>query len=110
MTEQDLAWLIGGALLAAFALGWAAHWLWAALTRRRSPEALRVEAMAADLLHAEAERDAIRQEKAKTETSLSTEFSAREQELEVKLRETQAELAATMDGLRAARQELAEKN
>ncbi len=109
MTEQDLTWLIGGALFAAFATGWIAHWLWAVSTRRRSPEALRVEAMAADLLQAEAERDAVREAKAETETSLSTEFTAREQELEIKLRETEAELAATMDGLRAARQEQLDK-
>ncbi|MDG1969633.1 MAG: hypothetical protein P8I56_01445 [Paracoccaceae bacterium] len=109
MTEQDLALLIAAALFAAFTLGWVAHWLWSVTTRKRSPEALRVEAIAADLLQAEAERDAVREAKAETETSLSTEFTAREQELEVKLRETEAELAATMDGLRAARQELIDK-
>lgn len=109
MTEQDLALLIGAALFAAFTLGWIAHWLWSLVTRRRSPEALRVEEMAADLLQAEAERDAVREAKEVTETHLSTEFTAREQELEIKLRETEAELAATMDGLRAARQELIDK-
>lgn len=109
MTEQDLALAIAAALFAAFALGWVAHWLWSVITRKRSPEALRVEAMAADLLQAEAERDAVREAKVETETSLSTEFTAREQELEIKLRETEAELAATMDGLRAARQELIER-
>ena len=109
MTEQDLALLIAAALFTAFTLGWVAHWLWSVITRKRSPEALRVEAMAADLLQAEAERDAVHEAKVETETSLSTEFTAREQELEVKLRETEAELAATMDGLRAARQELIDK-
>lgn len=109
MTEQDLALAIAAALFAAFALGWIAHWLWSVLTRKRSPEALRIEAMAADLLEAEAQRDAVSEAKAETETSLSTEFTAREKELEIKLRETEAELAATMDGLRAARQELIDK-
>lgn len=110
MTEQDLALLIAAALFAAFALGWAAHWLWSVITRKRSPEALRVEAMAADLLEAEAQRDAVTEAKAETETTMSTEFTAREQELEVRLRETQAELEAAMEGLRAARQELSGKN
>jgi len=109
MTEQDLIWLIAAALLIAFTLGWIAHWLWSAITRKRSPEALRVEAMAADLLEAEAQRDAVTEAKVETETSLSTEFTAREQELEIKLRETEAELTAAMDGLRAARQELIDK-
>lgn len=110
MTEQDLALLIAAALFAAFALGWVAHWLWSVITRKRSPEALRVEAMAADLLEAEAQRDAVTEAKAETETTMSSEFTAREQELEIKLRETQAELEAAMEGLRAARQELAEKS
>jgi len=109
MTEQDLALAIAASLFAAFALGWLAHWLWSVITRKRSPEALRVEAMAADLLEAEAQRDAVSEAKAETETSLSTEFTAREQELEIKLRETEAELTAAMDGLRAARQELIDK-
>ena len=104
MTEQDLALLIAAALFAAFALGWVAHWLWSVITRKRSPESLKVEAMAADLLEAEAQRDAVTEAKAETETSMSSEFTAREQELEIKLRETQAELEAAMDGLRAARQ------
>ena len=68
------------------------------------------EAMAADLLEAEAQRDAVTEAKAETETTMSTEFTAREQELEVRLRETQAELEAAMEGLRAARQELSGKN
>ncbi len=110
MTEQDLTLLIAATLFAAFALGWIAHWLWSVLTRKRSPETLRVEAMAADLLEAEAQRDAVTEAKAETETTLSSEFTAREQELEIKLRETQAELEATMEGLRAARQELSERS
>ena len=48
MTEQDLTLLIASLLFAAFTLGWAAHWLWSVITRKRSPEALRVEAMAAE--------------------------------------------------------------
>lgn len=105
MTEQDLALWIAAALFAAFALGWVAHWIWSVTTRKRSPESLRVEAIAADLLEAEAQRDAVSEAKAETETTLSSEFTAREEELEVKLRETQAELEAAMEGLRAARQE-----
>ena len=105
MTEEDLALLIAAALFAAFALGWVAHWLWSVITRKRSPESLKVEAMAADLLEAEAQRDAVHAAKTETETTLSTEFTAREQELEIKLRETQAELEAAMEGLRAARQQ-----
>ena len=53
------------------------------------------------------QRDAIHSDKVETETSLSSEFSAREQELEVQLRETKAELEAAMEGLRAARAEAA---
>ena len=109
MTEQDLTLLIAALLFAAFTLGWVAHWLWSVIIRKRSPEALRVEAMAADLLEAEAQRDAVTEAKAETETTMSSEFTAREQELEIKLRETQAELDAAMEGLRAARRELAEK-
>ena len=104
MTEQDLALLIAAALFAAFALAWVAHWLWSVITRKRSPESLKVEAMAADLLEAEAKRDAVSEAKAATETTMSSAFTAREEELEIKLRETQAELEAAMDGLRAARQ------
>ena len=109
MTERDLALTLAAALFAAFTFGWIAHWLWSAITRKRSPEALRVEAMAADLLEVDAQRIAVTEAKAQSEAEMSSEFTAREHELATKLRETEAELEAAMDGLRAARQELIER-
>lgn len=106
MTAGALTWIFGGGAFAAFLLGWLAHWLWALTTRPRAHEAERVEQLASELLQAEAERDAFRTAKETTETTLTHDFSERAEDLEAKLREREAELAAAMEGLGEARREI----
>ena len=106
MTGFALSLILSAALFAAFLFGWAGHWLWLRLGDKASPREERIEELTAALLEAEAERDAALSDKVVETGAISAEFSAREQELEIRLRETQAELDASMEGLGAARREL----
>lgn len=81
-------------LFLAFALGWAAHWLVQRFTRVSQADLDEIESMARALHEAEEIRD-----------QAIAYLDAREAELAHELTETRAELAAAMDGLRAARHE-----
>ncbi|QIE55881.1 hypothetical protein G5B40_10740 [Pikeienuella piscinae] len=96
MTRVELTISIAGALLTAFAIGWLAHWLWSRAARVASPRGDRADELAAELLEIEAERDRI-----------SAEAAAEVAAAAALLREREAELSAAMDGLGAARAELA---
>lgn len=84
-------------LFVAFILGWFANWLIHRLTRVTQAEMGELDKMAKSLHEAEETRD-----------QAITYLQQREAELTNQLSQTEAELAATMDGLRAARQEAEE--
>lgn len=81
-------------LFAAFCLGWFAYWLLHRFTRVTQTEMGELERMAQDLHEAEELRD-----------QAIAFLEQREGELTNQLLQTQAELQAAMDGLRAARAE-----
>ena len=106
MSREDLTIAIGGALFVAFLFGWIGHWLWAAVTRAASPRADRANEMVAELMHVEEARDRAEAEKKELEAALRGEAAEATGLLQTKLREREAELEATMTGLRNAREEL----
>lgn len=81
-------------LFAAFALGWFAHWLLHRFTRVTQADLGELERMAQSLHEAEDIRD-----------QAVAWAHERDEELTRALKQTQAELAAAMDGLREARYE-----
>ena len=81
-------------LFVAFGLGWFAYWLLHRFTRVTQTEMDELERMAHDLHEAEELRD-----------QAIAYLEQREAELTSALRQTEAELQATMDGLRDARAE-----
>ena len=81
-------------LLAAFGLGWLGCWVFHRLTRVTHADMAELDRMAAALHLAEETRD-----------EAITYAQQREAELTGKLAETEAELRAAMEGLRAARWE-----
>ncbi|MAM62129.1 hypothetical protein [Maritimibacter sp. UBA3975] len=84
-------------LFIAFALGWFAHWLIHKFTRVSGAEMGELDRMAQALHDAEETRD-----------QAITYLQQREAELSNQQHQTEAELRAAMDGLRAARQEAEE--
>lgn len=86
-----------GILFVAFLAGWFAHWLISRITRVTRNDMDDLDRMAQELHKAEEERD-----------EAVTYFQNREAELSNKLSQTEAELHAAMDGLRAARHEAEE--
>ncbi|MEL6170741.1 MAG: hypothetical protein AAGK67_10600 [Pseudomonadota bacterium] len=81
-------------LFVAFCLGWFANWLVHRFTRVSQSDVGELERMAQELHEAEETRD-----------QAITYLQQREAELTNQLNQTEAELSATMDGLREARQE-----
>lgn len=81
-------------LFVAFALGWFANWLVNRFIRVVHSDVGELERMAQELHEAEETRD-----------QAITYLQQREAELTNQLSQSEAELAATMDGLREARQE-----
>ncbi|MDX1785891.1 hypothetical protein [Roseovarius sp. ZX-A-9] len=81
-------------LFVAFCLGWFANWLVNRFIRVSSSDMGELDRMAQELHEAEETRD-----------QAITYLQQREAELTNQLSQTEAELAATMDGLREARQE-----
>ena len=81
-------------LFVAFCLGWFANWLVHRFTRVSQSDVGELERMAQELHEAEETRD-----------QAITYLQQREAELTYQLNQTEAELSATMDGLREARQE-----
>lgn len=84
-------------LFAAFLTGWFAHWLISRLTRTTRTGMDDLDQMAQDMHRAEEERD-----------QAVAYYQNRESELTSKITQTEAELHAAMDGLRAARHEAEE--
>ena len=81
-------------LFVAFCLGWFANWLVNRFTRVAADDVAQLDRMSQELHEAEETRD-----------QAITYLQQREAELTNQLVQTEAELAATMDGLRDARQE-----
>lgn len=96
MTRTEFILVTALALFAAFALGWFAHWLLHRFTRLGDGDMGEVDRLAAALHEAEERRD-----------QAIAYVQSRETELQGQLAQTEAELRAAMDGLRAARQESA---
>ena len=84
-------------LFIAFVLGWFAHWLVHRFTRVSASDIDELDRMGHELHEAEETRD-----------QAITYLQQREAELTNKLSQTEAELNAAMDGLRAARHETEE--
>lgn len=84
-------------LFVAFCVGWFAHWLIHRFTRVSRSDMGELERMAQELHEAEETRD-----------QAITYLQQREAELTNQISQTEAELAATMDGLREARREAEE--
>jgi septal ring factor EnvC (AmiA/AmiB activator) len=84
-------------LFVAFCLGWFANWLVHRFTRVSQADMDQLERMAQDLHEAEETRD-----------QAITYLQQREAELTNQLAQTEAELAAAMEGLRDARHEAEE--
>ncbi|MDE0968187.1 MAG: hypothetical protein OSA51_02145 [Octadecabacter sp.] len=84
-------------LFVAFCLGWFASWLINRFTRVSKAEVGELDRMAQSLHEAEETRD-----------KAITYLQQREAEITNQLSQTEAELRATMDGLRVARQEAEE--
>ena len=81
-------------LFVAFALGWAANWLLHRFTRVRQSDLGELDRMAQALNEAEQIRDQ------------AIEYvETRERDLTARLKQSEAELSAAMDGLREARAE-----
>ncbi len=81
-------------LILAFAMGWFANWLVHRMTRVSDSDVNELERLASDLHDAEELRD-----------QAITYIEQRESELTAQLAQVEAELRATMDGLRDARRE-----
>lgn len=84
-------------LFVAFSLGWFANWLIHRFTRVSKTDIGELEKMAQELHEAEETRD-----------QAITYMQQREAELSNQLAQTEAELSATMEGLREARHEAEE--
>lgn len=82
-------------LFVAFCLGWFANWLVHRFTRVAADDVAQLDRMSQELHEAEETRD-----------QAITYLQQREAELTNQLAQTEAELRATMDGLREARHEV----
>ena len=97
MNRSEFILATAAILFIAFITGWFAHWLISRLTRVTRSDMDELDKMAQALHEAEETRD-----------QAITYLQQREAELTNQLTQTEAELAAAMDGLRAARQEAEE--
>jgi septal ring factor EnvC (AmiA/AmiB activator) len=97
MTRADFVIATAAILFVAFCLGWFAHWLVHRFTRVSRSDMGELEKMAQELHEAEETRD-----------QAITYMQQREAELSNQLHQTEAELAAAMEGLRDARREAEE--
>lgn len=97
MNGTEFIFATAAILFVAFMAGWFAHWLISRITRVTRSEMDDLDRMAQELHEAEEERD-----------QAITYMQQREAELTNKLTQTEAELEAAMDGLRAARAEAEE--
>ena len=97
MNRTEIITAIAIILFVAFVLGWFAHWLLTRFTRVSQADLGELDNMAQSLHEAEETRD-----------QAITYLQQREAEMTNQLTQTEAELSAAMDGLRAARQEAEE--
>lgn len=94
MNRTEFIILTAIILFAVFTLGWFANWLVHRFTRVRQSDVADLDKMSKELHEAEETRD-----------QAITYLQQREAELTNQISQTEAELAATMDGLREARYE-----
>lgn len=97
MNRAEFIFATAVVLFIAFAMGWFAYWLLARFTRVTKEEIGELDRMAQALHEAEETRD-----------QAITYLQQREAEITNQLSQTEAELAAAMDGLRDARAEAEE--
>lgn len=97
MNRNELVVVTAIVLLLAFTLGWFANWLVHRFRRVSAADMGEVERLAQALHEAEEARD-----------QAILYIETREQQLQNKLSQTEAELRAAMEGLRDARQEAEE--
>ena len=97
MNRTEFITAIAVILFVAFVLGWFAHWLLHKFTRVSQSDLGELDNMAQSLHEAEETRD-----------QAITYLQQREAEMTNQLSQTEAELSAAMDGLRAARHEAEE--
>ncbi len=97
MNRTEFITAIAVILFVAFVLGWFAHWLLHKFTRVSQSDLGELDNMAQSLHEAEETRD-----------QAITYLQQREAEMTNQLTQTEAELSAAMDGLRAARHEAEE--
>ena len=94
MNGTEFIFATAAILFVSFMAGWFAHWLISRITRVTRSDMDDLDRMAQELHEAEEERD-----------QAVTYMQQREAELTNKMTQTEAELEAAMDGLRAARTE-----
>jgi septal ring factor EnvC (AmiA/AmiB activator) len=94
MNGTEFIFATAAILFVAFLAGWFAHWLVSRITRVTRSDMDDLDHMAQELHQAEEARD-----------QAVTYMQQREAELTNRLAQTEAELNAAMDGLRAARHE-----
>ncbi|MCA8868204.1 MAG: hypothetical protein KDA67_06100 [Rhodobacteraceae bacterium] len=94
MGRTELVFMMALILLAAFVLGWLGHWLFRKVNRVDSSNVAELDHMASALHQAEETRD-----------EAIAYLQEREAELTGRLGQTEAELAAAMEGLGNARRE-----
>ena len=97
MNRTEFIIAIAVILFVAFVLGWFTHWLLHRFTRVSQSDIGQLDNMAQSLHEAEETRD-----------QAITYLQQREAEMTNQQDQTEAELGASMDGLRAARQEAEE--
>ncbi|CUK05211.1 hypothetical protein Q8W37_04560 [Shimia thalassica] len=97
MTRINFIFVTAAILFVAFCLGWFANWLIHRFTRVSQADVDQLEQMGQELHEAEETRD-----------QAITYLQQREAELTNQLAQTEAELAAAMEGLRDARHEAEE--
>ncbi|AVO38347.1 hypothetical protein [Pukyongiella litopenaei] len=97
MSRTDFIIATAAILFVAFVLGWFANWLVHRFTRVSARDVSELDRISQELHEAEETRD-----------EAITYLQQREAELSNKLHQTEAELNATMDGLRDARAEVEE--
>lgn len=97
MSRTEFIIATAAILFVAFALGWFANWLVHRFTRVSARDVSELDRISQELHEAEETRD-----------EAITYLQHREAELSNKLHQTEAELNATMDGLRDARAEVEE--
>lgn len=97
MSRTEFIFTTAIVLFIAYCLGWFSNWLVHRFTRVSAADVNELEKMAQDLHEAEETRD-----------QAITYLQQREAELTNQLSQTEAELSATMEGLRDARHEAEE--